>query len=150
MRLFIIIKIQLILFISSNFAFAGNGKVILLLGTSTAGKTTIIEKIKKRHPGILDYGSDIAIASALKRLVKENAFNDYSSLSKFANIEELPELLQGEKSWLNKNLSQAQIAEVDATIKRIKNMIESWDSDGQKTENSIYDLIFKKHKMESR
>ena len=67
----------------------GHAPIVVLLGTSTAGKTAIIDAFRERHPDCLDYSSDrqyyLWAAKQMKRLCPE----EYSILEKMADPSDL-------------------------------------------------------------
>ena len=97
------------------------GKVFVFLGTSTAGKTTLIEQIKMLNPQAFDFGIDLAMQVKAPAALREEMPEEFAVLAKFADPEKLLVVaLDREKRWIKSGLSPAEEHEINDAIERIE------------------------------
>jgi chloramphenicol 3-O-phosphotransferase len=65
-----------------HFRQYGEGKIFVLLGHSTAGKTSIIQELKKAHPEWIESGGDLYFPTQTALDLKKRAPSLYETLSK--------------------------------------------------------------------
>ena len=113
----------------NHFHQYGMGDIIVLVGTSTAGKTSIIQAIKRLESDRLEDGGDLrCLAIDLKVMTKYNP-NEIEILSKLMKTPlDIPKAVGSkERSWKPGITSQEKI-EAEEAIQRIKKTGDAFSS----------------------
>lgn len=113
----------------NHFRQYGMGDIVVLVGTSTAGKTSIIQAIKQLEPNRIEDGCDLrGLAIALKVLTKYHP-NEIEILRKLMKTPlDIPKAVGSkERSWKTEITSQEKI-EAEEAIQRIKKTEDAFSS----------------------
>lgn len=107
-------------FLTPDLLQKGRGKVTLFLGTSTAGKTTHMNKLYAKNPQLLDYGVDPTFYRGVERLIARRHAHHYSAIKKVTSQFVFKLLDRKEKPRdklvLLKGSTEADIAEARKSI----------------------------------
>ncbi len=98
---YIWIFFALFYFLSTNSAYASN--LILLLGTSTSGKTTIIHELLEKISGIKDYSLDRRLFIERSQQIKERYPLEYDAIIQVVSFENIAKVIDGDTQLITQS-----------------------------------------------
>lgn len=109
-----------------HFNQSGMGNIIVLVGTSTAGKTSIIKALKKFDPARVEDGGDIRANKLELKIIKQYCPEDYAILKKALKKSlDIPNAVHSkERSW-KPGVSAAEILKAEEAIERIRKNLDT-------------------------
>lgn len=123
-----------------HFHHYGMGDIVVLVGTSTAGKTSIIQALKKLESDRLEDGGDIRAESiSLKIMTKYNP-KEVEILDKVLKkpLDIVKAVDSGERSWKTGILPQ-EITEAEEAIQEIKKRQDKFSSQEKEEIQGLFD-----------
>lgn len=125
----------------ARFCKYGQGKILILLGTSTSGKTTLIEAIKEINPAYLDYSIDLRFCNWIANKILLYCPNEYKILKEVIEHQHLAGVvLCNDSNKFKKTLSfQQSIVEsaIEVTQKKLKDLGSEFTTFVEHTCNEI-------------
>ena len=115
----------------NRFQRYGKASIMILLGTSTAGKTTLINSIRMKHPVIKDYSHDLILDKAERNIIKTLFPEEYNILNVVVPYEDIVNVCYGDKIRAG-NYSSEQLQLAEQTAQKIGNMLDFNDQDYQR------------------
>ncbi len=101
------------------------GDIVALVGTSTAGKSSIIHALRKVEPDRVEDGGDLRSDAIFIEYLKKKYPDEIALLEKFMNPLDIPKAVwSSERSWKTA-CSDAEKIEAEKVIQRIKIDIDS-------------------------
>ena len=101
------------------------GDVVVLVGTSTAGKTSIIKALRQLEPDRAEDGIDLRCDVELLRCLRKHAPDDVDALEHFMNSSDIIKAVFGEERPYKASTSEAQKIEAEQVIQKLKKTVEA-------------------------
>jgi ABC-type iron transport system FetAB ATPase subunit len=77
-------------------AVQDKGEIIILLGTSTSGKSTLLKKVREINPGLDDCGLDLLLMREIAHEMKEKYPEHYSNLRQIISHDTIGNVIEGD------------------------------------------------------
>jgi energy-coupling factor transporter ATP-binding protein EcfA2 len=99
----------------------GRGDIIIFLGTSTAGKSTLIRVLKKLDPRRLDFSLDYRYWKAVANGIKNTAFSQYKHLISVVEHEDVAKIVMcNDRIKFKVNTNEQQRCEIEKSAKLLR------------------------------
>ena len=98
--------IPLSLNVDNRFIMYGKAPVTILTGTSTAGKTTLVDLFKKSNPNLVDYSIDPFCDKSFAKTIKKFHENEYARILKILEPKSMVQFILGDNVEEISNLIQ--------------------------------------------
>jgi hypothetical protein len=124
----------------------GEGKIFVLLGNSTAGKSSIIKALMKQNPRWEESGPDMYFPLLDAREIEKRAPQQYARLVKAMDPTAIGRAATGGNPRFRPNIPDAVRQDAEASLQEIKKMgifdIPTKDADSiKKCERRLYDIV---------
>lgn len=119
----------------------GEGKIYCLIGTSTAGKTSIIQSLKTSHPKWNELGLDLEVCSYIADLIKLHMKDEYDEILKAVDHDNIFIAVFCDQVIFKENVSSKTKEEATASIEAVKKMKRKIDDhfSSDETEVRVFD-----------
>lgn len=101
----------------------GKAPIIVLLGTSTAGKSTLINPIKAKYPSLKDYSIDLRWVTSMADILKDFFPEDYNTLNAIVEHENILPICSGDE--IKGNFSSQQLSKAREAAKKFDEIISN-------------------------
>lgn len=117
------------------------GKMIILLGTSTSGKSTIINTISTVDPDILNFSIDLCFENKKADIIKTIDFDNYQTLISVLKHSEIAKIIEtNDKIKYQPNVTNLQKLQVERAIAHLREKIRKIDN---LMPNDMFEMIFR-------
>ncbi len=125
-----------------HFHQYGMGDIVVLVGTSTAGKTSIIKALKGLEPDRLEDGCDLRYDFAHLKIMTKHNLNEVRVLGEFMKepLDISKAVDSRERSWKT-GVSLEQIGEAEEAIERIKIRTNAFSLEEEEEARNSYDNV---------
>ncbi len=143
---YIWIFLALFSFLSANSAYASN--LILLLGTSTSGKTTIINALLEKIAGLEDYSLDRRLFIERGQQIKERYPLEYDAMIQVVSCENIAKVIDGDTQLITQSNAPADKKEkalvASGAIHQKMYIGETLTEEEKQNRRTFYPIILKK------
>lgn len=134
------------IYASEHLRAYGKGKIFILLGTSTAGKTSIIKELMSKNPRWNESGLDMYFPLIDAKIVQKRAPVLYAKLAASMEPKYIGNAVMGDKPHFKPNSTKEEQAAAEAALKEIDKMgwfdLPAKDADNiQKAEPELYKIV---------
>jgi hypothetical protein len=99
------------------------GDVIVLAGTSTAGKSSIIQALRQLEPNRIEDGGDLRVSIAILEALRKSHPDQVATLENVMEPLDIPKAMEGNRTW-KPHVSEEEKLASEEVIKQLKKFLD--------------------------